>query len=889
MQKLFRSLIAIGGLAGLAACGDDVSVTEPPPPALTISGAPVTAVSVGAKVQLSASEAATWATSDATVASVDGTGLVTAVKGGVASITATATADVSRKATVTITVAAVANATISVQNITKTGTAGVTVDNNNVVGSIDVNLNVVPGDQVVQRVEVIIDNNTTTPACTQSLGGAQAAVSAEADVEGLDGVIVSCQVNTAAFNSTSGVANFANGSHTLSARAIITGGTQVATPSTSLIFNNQSGVTAVISNTNGTDPASANAPGTGLQWIAGNMTVNFVGVSYVSGTTIASVSCNIFGKDTRSVTLTSGTGNLAYVESGTWSSTDLDVGNYQTATPPESVVCGSATLSNGSSLTTPSGSVLLNYGSPLNPLVGGNAAMPVLQTVRVDNVAPGVNSQNGVVQTAIALGAVTTPWVNASTSLQPAATGGASAITGMPSFATLNASDVGVDAIVVTVNVPPAGGTLPAVSSSAPCPLTGLTAVTTGSQLAATTVSSSYPMRMTFTDALGNRTCVDNTAGIGADFEAPTIVSVTGPAANSFFTSQAAVTDFAFNVTDNASGFGASPVRVSIVRLDSANAAFCVLGGTSCATTNAALAFDATNSLTNNGYYTATYAVRDQAGNTTTPTTTVTYLLDAVAPTWSGGVSLPSVIAGAATNTFTATPADNLDLASVFGGVVYPTINIRYPSQSLGSYGGPLELGGSSIGYAVANWIRCVNNPGDFATTTNQPSLIGLTVTDQAGGAASLASPAFGANAQACGAVGATTITSMSATIAALAATKTEVDRDGANLLTTSATTVTLSDTVVVPINTSVDPFARVEFYYETAPGSNIWRLAGSATGVLAQGPAIRTYTYTFVWDPDASVPAAAFPGASVAVMAIGIDAQGDAVRTTPGAVNIVP
>jgi hypothetical protein len=395
-------------------------------------------------------------------------------------------------------------------------------------------------------------------------------------------------------------------------------------------------------------------------------------------------------------------------------------------------------------------------------------------------------------------------------------------------------------------------------------------------------------MRITFTDALGNRTCLDQTGAnsIGADFVAPTIVSVTGPAANSFFTSQAAVTDFSFSVTDNASGFGATPIRVSMVRLDSANAAFCVIGGTSCATTNAALAFDATNSLTNSGYYTITYAVRDQAGNTT-GTTSVTYPLDQVAPTWAGGVSLPSVIAGAATNTFTATPSDNLDLASVFGLVDYPTMDIRYPSQTLGSYGGPLEMGGSAIGYAVANWIRCVNNAGDFATTTNQPTGISLSVLDQAGGSATVASPVFGANAQACGAVGATPVNTFGPTVATLAATKTEVDIDGATLATTSATTATLSIVADVPLNTAVDPFARVEFYYETAP--NVWRLAGSANGVLAQTPTTRTYTYTFVWDPDANVPSAPLPGASVNVMAVGVDAQGDAVQTVTAAVLIVP
>lgn len=114
MQKLFRSLIAVGGLAGLVACGDDVSITPPPTPALTISGAPVTAISVGAVVQLSASEAATWASSAANVASVDGTGRVTAVAAGTASITATSTADVSRQASVTITVTAPAVQSVTV-------------------------------------------------------------------------------------------------------------------------------------------------------------------------------------------------------------------------------------------------------------------------------------------------------------------------------------------------------------------------------------------------------------------------------------------------------------------------------------------------------------------------------------------------------------------------------------------------------------------------------------------------------------------------------------------------------------------------------------------------------------------------------------------------------
>jgi hypothetical protein len=53
----------------------------------------------------------------------------------------------------------------------------------------------------------------------------------------------------------------------------------------------------------------------------------------------------------------------------------------------------------------------------------------------------------------------------------------------------------------------------------------------------------------------------------------------------------------------------------------------------------------------------------------------------------------------------------------------------------------------------------------------------------------------------------------------------------------------------------------------------------------LAQTQTNRTYTYNFTWDPAAPVQTGA-----VTVVAIGVDAQGDAVFATNGfAINIVP
>jgi hypothetical protein len=889
MRKLFRSLIAVGGLAGLVACGDDVSITPPPPPALTISGAPVTAIQVGAKVQLSANQAVTWSSSDATVASVDGTGLVTAVKAGVASITATSTADATQKASVTITVAALVNAAISIQNITVTGTPGNTVNVNNVAGSIDVNLNVVPGDQVVQRVEVLLDGNV---ACTQNLSGAQAAVSAEADVEGVDAVIVSCQINTAAFSTATGVASYFNGSHTLSARAVLVGGSQVATPSTPLVFNNNSGLIVTVTNDNGSSAGSAINPGTGLSWIGGAVTVNVVGVSYVSGTTVASVSGTIFGK-TPVIALTSGLGSVTWTEgSSAWSGTNSSVTNYLSAAA-ESFVFVSATLSNGQPLVSPT--PILNFGAPGT----SNAAMPVYQVLRLDNTAPGAASANGVAQVAITIGAMAIPWVNASSSLAAAAT--STNVLGISALSVLNAAtagagndvEEGVDAITVTVNVPAAGGSLS--GSAAACSLTGLTAVTSGGSLTETTVSTAYPARIVFTDALGNKTCIDLAVPFGADFTAPTASVTAGPAANTGYNASP-LPAWSVSASDNASGFDPlGALRVSVSRLNISGSTTCVLGsGSSCAATSQQLlSFDPTNGTNVDGYYTTTIKIQDQAGNSVDLVTAQLNGLDVVAPTFSGGISLPALIAGATTNTFTTSVADNLDLGSIYGVVAYPVgSNLQYPTQQIGTFGPALEKSSSNFGYAVANWIRCLNAAGSFATASGSPTAITLSVTDQttvpATNTTSLASAAFGANAQTCtgsvGNIAAADINSFVDSLANYGGTKTQVDLDGASLATASSASVVLTAKADVALNSSADPFTRVDFYYQNTAGNLV--LIGTGVATLAQTLTNRTYTYKFTWDPPANLDVAASPAN---IFAVGVDAQGDAVLTIGTTVIFVP
>ena len=108
MLKFYRNVFATGVLAlGLAACGDDVVVTETPPPvdntpniiSFSVAAGTVTIIP-GATTQAATSlvtkngvtGTVTWTTSNAAVATVSAAGLITAVAPGSAVIEATATA-----------------------------------------------------------------------------------------------------------------------------------------------------------------------------------------------------------------------------------------------------------------------------------------------------------------------------------------------------------------------------------------------------------------------------------------------------------------------------------------------------------------------------------------------------------------------------------------------------------------------------------------------------------------------------------------------------------------------------------------------------------------------------------------------------------------------------
>ena len=150
MQKFTRSLFAVGAVLGLAACGDDVSVTPPtPPPASTVSGVTVVPASItiatGEKVILTASvtttqgtgspaTTVTWTSANAAIASVSASGEVTGVSVGTTTVRATSTADAGKVGAAAVTVRSPAVRSVTVTpsalalQIGQSATAVATVD-----------------------------------------------------------------------------------------------------------------------------------------------------------------------------------------------------------------------------------------------------------------------------------------------------------------------------------------------------------------------------------------------------------------------------------------------------------------------------------------------------------------------------------------------------------------------------------------------------------------------------------------------------------------------------------------------------------------------------------------------------------------------------------------
>lgn len=296
MLKLYRNFLMAGVVSlGLAACGDDLTITEPPPAPPPVETPNITTFTVsptsatiapGTFVQASATlitkpgvtGAVTWNSSNPAVATVDASGRIDALTQGTTVVTATATAGgQTATAAIGVTVRPIQPAQVSIQSIT-TGLTNLPVNVGNVFGQIEITLNFDPGEQIVDSVAVFIGNKR---AAKQSYVTSPSA-----------GPIV-LSVNTANYtkNTTTGVAtvDYLNGATAISAAVYPRGSSATATNSVQINLNNSDGWAATM-----TSPSAFANSAAGLTYwggpTAGGLTeLTVYPVIYTPGRTVATV------------------------------------------------------------------------------------------------------------------------------------------------------------------------------------------------------------------------------------------------------------------------------------------------------------------------------------------------------------------------------------------------------------------------------------------------------------------------------------------------------------------------------------------------------------------------------------------------------------------------
>lgn len=498
MFKFYRSVLTAGIVTlGLAACGDDVTITDPPPPppagVTSVSVAPSTAtISVNQEVVFASSviadagvsTAVTWTSSNPAIATVDGTGKVRGITIGTTTIVATSSADNGKKGLATVivqanppgvtsftvapstltlapgaTFQASANATfapgqaavapvwsssnasvatvnpttgvitavtpgsatitasltvggqtvtgnvgvtvrpfigaqISIQSIT-TGLLNIPVTLNNVLGQIEVNLNVDPGELLADSVVVYLDG---VAAARQNFAANPAP----------GGITLS--INTASYtiNTTAGTAtaSFFNGPRQVRAILYSRGGVTTATQGTVIVLNNQSGLAAQITRPTRSMIAVPFSSAVGQTFwggpdVAGLTTVTVYPIAYEAGRFVTSLTFGLGGCPTTAVlTAAPFRATFGYPAAGA----TVNCTGYEWTGGPRDNVIVTAAIDNGSN------------GFPLSPLIPNVIVFgSTPDSLRLDYKGP------TAVSAPLIVGSEGFNWVNDAFTLRPVA------------------------------------------------------------------------------------------------------------------------------------------------------------------------------------------------------------------------------------------------------------------------------------------------------------------------------------------------------------------------------------------------------------------------------------------------------------------------------------
>ncbi|MFN8571825.1 MAG: Ig-like domain-containing protein [Gemmatimonadaceae bacterium] len=766
MQKLTRSLLAFSAVVGLAACGDDVTVTPPPTPVPpTVTGVTVAPTSVtiqiGEKVVFSAAlqtngtvtnTAVTWSTANATIASVSATGEVTGNAAGTTTIRATSAANAAASGAGSVTVVppsanligltvaptnanlgvggtvqivanatkvgnptvtytyATSNAGVATVNasglvtavgngtavITTTGTTstnslsaattinvasasvsiasittgGAPVTLNNVFGQFEVTMNISAGSQTLDSVEV-------------RLGGVPAA-SQVFTVNGAPNAPVTLSINSGKYtlNNTTGVGvpAFLNGSTSVQANVYVHGASAPTASNTiAITLNNYDTFHAAV--TNPTNSASGALGPNGTLWYGG------------PGTSVGLQVYPVFYSGKSAAQATFGFGGCGAV-----TDTSLPFSN--------SFSCAGVSAGNQLSIVTAwlytdaTNGVLTPIVSNPLPVPGGTYvfANNPLVPIQIDNVAPG-----GV---ALTMAVAPNNWINAAFDWTSITTRGSDAGgVGLAASSTDKYEYQDLPATAWTV--------FPATPHGIPEDALDFT-------------NAAYDARVTVKDLLGNASTVlqGGASTFGVDVTPPTIEytgALTGAALggggntllttkdstlNDLVASYGTVTSltalYGVRIRDERSGFDIvnnNYYHRKITRL-APSGTTCAEGGVGCAYVDVALAvgnddptfrrdslpvFGTTGGLTGTspGYYTFSAWTNDRAGNSSTAVSKKA-AIDIAAPQVTG-INFPAVLAGASNVAFVPNGQDDLEVNNGALYLTYPNMPggaLRYSSYA---------------------------------------------------------------------------------------------------------------------------------------------------------------------------------------------------------------
>jgi hypothetical protein len=853
-------------------------VVQPDPGAqVTIQLVPAEAsVVVGDSVQLvtiiggTTNTAATYTTSSAAVATVDGDGTVFGVSTGTAVITARSDADPTKVATSVITVIAAAPPpSISIQNVAPLGA------NNTVSGTIQARINVSADvSHDVRRVEVRLGG---IEVCSQTFSQPLGTTQGVAEID--------CQINTNAVDED-GVPLFPNGTYELTAVAINGAGEVVAEASFGNLNVQNVNTVNLEMTTEGVTSDGTSVGDDGLLWHEGNVVVTARPALFTGGEA-ASVRICIATAGTSAPGSTSGT-SCKTITTG--------ANNAFVATFNKSQVVGGTTngvqnVSNDSVIAYVTATTLTT-GQPGPTVAAGSGAW-----IRLDNLAPTFDA------------AMPGGIDYLSAAFMFTSTSGAG--NGTQTATNVVDPQPGVGNVTVTFHVVP---TSEAGSNTAANNLAIVNdgqQVTSASELESSLTSDFYTVVVRAVDGLGNRRITRVATTFGVDLVAPTIevVSAESPPADAINPTDVTIRVRVTDEFSGATGVTGGIIGHSVFEYN-ANTAVerrCydldgnfvgnVTTTQTCTTqaittpvaTSGAIEFYDITIPADENFYVITLQSRDSAGNLSTATITRNALVDVTAGPDAGtgldAVTIANYTIDNVNNTATinGTIRDNIDIDEYDARFVFTGLTASdatpLPAEvpftmptDVGSYGLPLTALQSVSAQTAVNVDGIATTPA--AGTVFTVSQFGFGVRDIADnfvfGGVAVPSGTFD---------GFTNFSSFDLQPSLLA-----IDRTPSG---SASATTDLVAVATTPLG-AANPLAQVYFYYVN-PGSDlvygggddhivlIGSVAGSSATVLT-GETVREFRYTQTLNAT-SLPANV-SGFDFQVFAIGVAADGDAVIT---------